>query len=85
MENPPSMDDFPIETSIYMGFPSQPCLITEGQSKKHVELVLHILSPGSLALLVSYLDSISSCWLPLVPLVQMNLFKKHVPEITFMY
>ena len=28
MENPPFMDDFPIETSIYMGFPSLPCLIT---------------------------------------------------------
>ena len=30
LENPPFMDDFPIETSVYMGFPSQPCLITGG-------------------------------------------------------
>ena len=25
MKHPPFMDDFPIETSIYIGFPSQPC------------------------------------------------------------
>ena len=27
---PPLMDYFPIETAIYTGFPSQPCLITQG-------------------------------------------------------
>ena len=28
LENPPFMDDFPIETSIYKEFFSQPCLMT---------------------------------------------------------
>ena len=30
MEDPPLIADFPILTSIYKGFPSQPCLITRG-------------------------------------------------------
>ena len=30
MEHQPFMDEFPIVASIYMGFHSQPCLMTEG-------------------------------------------------------